>query len=183
MNCQRAPTTFSLISYKTSNSYAICAMWCVMRDVWCVMCVVPGLFFCKILTPCFESRGDQKYPMWEVSGHLSEIPKLTRGGSHIYTLSCKASYEVSPVDNILACFRIDSDVDPVWICCAYNTSVQSWVKWMDFFPAPIFNPKEISNLRGPPYRESCHRWAYSLGVGEVWWMVNQWSVNSYFSRE
>ena len=40
----------------------------------------------------FESRGDQKYPIWVVSGLLSDTPKLTTGGSHMYTLSCKASY-------------------------------------------------------------------------------------------
>ena len=49
MNFQRAPPSLSLISYKTSNSYAICA-------VWCVMCVVPGFFFCKILILWVKGR-------------------------------------------------------------------------------------------------------------------------------
>ena len=40
------------------------------------------------------SRGDQKYPLWIVLGLLSDCPKLTPGGSHSYTLSCKASYKI-----------------------------------------------------------------------------------------
>ena len=59
-------------------------------DVWCVMCDVPGLFFVR--SWLFESRGDQKYPIWIVSGLLSDSPKLTPGGNHKYTLSCKGSY-------------------------------------------------------------------------------------------
>ena len=73
--------------YKASNSYAIIAMWVVMRDVWCARLI----FFVR--SWLFESRGDQKYPIWVVSGLLSDIPKLTPGGSHMYTLSCKASYD------------------------------------------------------------------------------------------
>ena len=36
--------------------------------------------------------------------------------------------------------------------------------------APTFLSTGLSSLRGPPFWESRHRWAYSLGVGEVWWM-------------
>ena len=51
MNCQRAPLSFSLISYKTSNSYEICSVWCVMRDVWCAR-----PFCCKILNLWVKRR-------------------------------------------------------------------------------------------------------------------------------
>ena len=37
--------------------------------------------------------------------------------------------------------------------------------------APSFHSTGISNLRGPPDWERRHWWAYSLGVGEVWWML------------
>ena len=49
INCQRAPPSISFISHKTSNSYAKCS-------VWCVMCDVPGLFFCKILNLWAKGR-------------------------------------------------------------------------------------------------------------------------------
>ena len=62
----------------------------VLCDVWCLMCDVPGLFFVRYLL--FESRGNQKYPIWVVLGLLSDIQKVTPGGSHMYTLSCKSSY-------------------------------------------------------------------------------------------
>ena len=42
---------------------------------------------------CIESRGNQKYPIWVVSGLLSDTPKLTTGGSHMYALFCQASYK------------------------------------------------------------------------------------------
>ena len=61
----------------------------VLCDVWCVMCDVPGLFFVR--SWFFKSRGDQKYPVLVVSGLLSDIPKFTPDGSHMYTLSYKAS--------------------------------------------------------------------------------------------
>ena len=62
----------------------------VLCDVCCVMCDLPGLFFVR--SSLFESRGDQKYPIWVVSGLLGDIPKVTPGGSHMYTLSYNASY-------------------------------------------------------------------------------------------
>ena len=82
INCQRVPPSISLISYKTSSSYAICAVWCVMRVMWCARL----FFFGKILN--LWVKGRTKIP------HLgrSNTPKLTTGGSHMYTLSCKASY-------------------------------------------------------------------------------------------
>ena len=47
----------------------------MMCDVWCV----------------YESRGDQRYPIWEILDLLRDISKLIPGGSHINTISCKAS--------------------------------------------------------------------------------------------
>ena len=61
----------------------------VLCDVSCVMCDVPGLFFVR--SWLFESRGDQKYFIWVVSGLFSDNPKLTPGGSRMYTISRKAS--------------------------------------------------------------------------------------------
>ena len=60
-------------------------MCCMMHDV-------PG-FFVVVRSCFFESRGDQKYPILVVTGLLSDISKLTPGSSHMYTLSCKASYD------------------------------------------------------------------------------------------
>ena len=61
----------------------------VLFDVWCVMGDVPGLFLCKIST--LWVKGRPKKTIRVVSGLLSDIPKWTPGGSHMYTLSCKAS--------------------------------------------------------------------------------------------
>ena len=94
MNFQRAPPSLPLINFKTSNLFLTCVAWCVMRYVWCVMCNVPGLFIVR--SGLFESRGEQKYPIWVVLGLFSDILKLTPGGSCMYTLSCKASYEGFP---------------------------------------------------------------------------------------
>ena len=61
----------------------------VMQDVWCKMCDVPDLIFCKILT--LWVKGGKKYPIGVISDLLSDIPKVIPGGNHIYTISCKAS--------------------------------------------------------------------------------------------
>ena len=74
---------YYLIKLQTHTQYVLC-------DVWCVMCEVPGLFFVR--SWLFESRGDQKYAIWVVSGLLSDSPKLAPGGSNMYTLTCKAFY-------------------------------------------------------------------------------------------
>ena len=39
-----------------------------------------------------------------------------------------------------------------------------------FYAAPTFLSTGLSSLRVHRSWESRHRWAYSLGVGEVWWM-------------
>ena len=62
-------------------------MCCVMRDVWCAR------IFVVVRSSIFESRGDQNHSIWVVSGLMSDIPKLTPGGSPMYALSCNASYE------------------------------------------------------------------------------------------
>ena len=70
-----------IIKLKIHMQYVLCDVWCVMRDVpW---------FFCKILT--LLVKGWPKYPICVVSGLLSDIPKLTPGGSRMYTLPFKAS--------------------------------------------------------------------------------------------
>ena len=63
-------------------------MWCVMCDARCVM--FQTWFFVR--SWLYESRGDQKYPIWVISDLLSDIPKLIPGGSRMYTISCKASH-------------------------------------------------------------------------------------------
>ena len=40
MKCQRGPPSLSLISYKTENIYAICAVWCVMWRVRLISCKI-----------------------------------------------------------------------------------------------------------------------------------------------
>ena len=46
-------------------------------DVWWVMCDVPDLNLCKILTQWVE--GDQQFPIWVISKLLSYIPKFIPG--------------------------------------------------------------------------------------------------------
>ena len=112
MNFQRAPPSLPLISFKTSTLYAICVAWYVMPYVWCVICNVQGLFIVR--SWLFDSRGDQKYPIWVVSGLFSDILKLTPGGSCIYTLSCKASYEGFPAINKLVSKRCEQIITPLF---------------------------------------------------------------------
>ena len=63
----------------------ICNMWCVMHDLWCSRLD----FFVR--SWLYESRGDQKHPIWVISDLFNDIPKLIPGGSRMYTISCKAS--------------------------------------------------------------------------------------------
>ena len=75
-----------LIEYRTYK--ILCNMWCVMCDAWCVMFQI--WFFVR--SWLYESRGDQKHPIWVISDLFNDIPKLIPGGSRMYTISCKASY-------------------------------------------------------------------------------------------
>ena len=86
MNCWRSPLCWSQIFGKTYK--LLCSMWCVMCDVWCVM--FQTWFFVR--SWLYESRGDQKHPIWVISDLFNDIPKLIPGGSCMYTISCKASY-------------------------------------------------------------------------------------------
>ena len=61
----------------------------IRRESWCLP--YAGFF---VRSSLYESRGDQKYPIWVISDLLSDIQKLIPGGSCIYTISCKASYTV-----------------------------------------------------------------------------------------
>ena len=63
-------------------------MWCVMCDAWCVM--FQTWFFVR--SWLYELRGYQKHPIWVISDLFNDIPKSIPGGSHMYTISCKASY-------------------------------------------------------------------------------------------
>ena len=58
-----------LISYKASNSYAICDVWCIKHDVWCARPI-----FCKIWP--VKSRWDQKYPILIVSDSFEWYSKI-----------------------------------------------------------------------------------------------------------
>ena len=89
MNYQRAPQSFSLISVKTSNSYAIHAVWCVMHDVWCAR-----LFFCNFLT--LWVKGGPIIPHLVSFRPFECYSKIYPGGSHMYTLSYKVSYITEP---------------------------------------------------------------------------------------
>ena len=62
----------------------------VMCDVWFMMCDVPDMIFCKILT--LWVKGRPKIPPLGNFRPLSDIPKLIPGGRRMYTISCKASY-------------------------------------------------------------------------------------------
>ena len=62
-----------------------------MCDVWCMVCDVPDLIF-FVRSWLYESKKDQKHPIWVFSDLFIDIPKLIQGGSHMYTISCKASY-------------------------------------------------------------------------------------------
>ena len=88
MNCWRSPPCWSLIFCKTYKF--LCNMWCVMCDAWCVM--LRTWFFVR--SWLYELRGDQKHPIWVISDLFNDIPKSIPGGSHMYTISCKASYGV-----------------------------------------------------------------------------------------
>ena len=61
----------------------------MLCDVWCMMCDGRTYFFCKILT--LWVKGRPKIPHLGSFRPLSDIPKFTPGGSHIYTLFCRAS--------------------------------------------------------------------------------------------
>ena len=63
-------------------------MWCVMCDARCVM--FQTWFFVR--SWLYESREDQKHPIWVISDLFNDITKLIPGGSRMYTKSCKASY-------------------------------------------------------------------------------------------
>ena len=52
------------------------------------------IWMCDAWSWIYESRGDQKHPIWVVSRFYSDISKWTTGGSHMYTISCKTSYAV-----------------------------------------------------------------------------------------
>ena len=54
---------------------------------------------------------------------------------------------------------------------AHTTQVYSheWNVW-EIFKILVSTLRGPSTLQGPPDWESRHQWAYSLGVGEVWWM-------------
>ena len=41
----------------------------------------------------------------------------------------------------------------------------------DYLQLPFSTLHGPLSLQGPPNWESCHRWAYYLGDGEVWWMA------------
>ena len=87
LNFWRSPLYWSLIFCKTYKFiYVICDVWCVMRNVWCSRL---DFFVWSIL---YETRGDQRDPIWEISDLFNDIPKLIPGGSSMYTISCKASY-------------------------------------------------------------------------------------------
>ena len=86
MNCWRSPLSWSLIFCKTYKF--LCNMWYVMCDAWCVM--FQTWFFVR--SWLYESRGDQKHPIWVISDLFNDIPKLISGGSRMHTISCKASY-------------------------------------------------------------------------------------------
>ena len=85
MNRWRSPLCWSLIFCKTYQF--LCNMCCVMCDAWCLM--FKTWFFVRYWL--YESRGDQKYPIWVISDLFNNIPKLIPGGSCMYTISCKVS--------------------------------------------------------------------------------------------
>ena len=87
MNCWRSLPCWSLIFCKTYKF--LCNMWCVMCVAWCVM--FPIWFFVR--SWLYELRGDQKHPNRVISDLFNDIQKSIPGGSHMYTISCKASYE------------------------------------------------------------------------------------------
>ena len=66
----------------------------------------------------------------------------------------------------------NSSIEPVWISCMYNTSVQPWGKSIKkkLFAAPSVHSSGISTLWGPLEWESRDWWANSFGVVKVWWM-------------
>ena len=90
--CELSMSTTIIILNWLYNFKFICNACCLMCDAWCAR----SIFWKSWL---FESRGDQKYPIWVVSGHLSDIPKSTPGGSHMYTLSwqffCQENNKIS----------------------------------------------------------------------------------------
>ena len=50
-----------------------------------------------------------------------------------------------------------------------------WYQWALFSP-PTFLSTGLSSLQSPPDWGSHHRWAYSFGVGDVWWLTKVSSV-------
>ena len=97
-NCWRSLLSWSLIFCKTYKF--LCNMRCLMCDAWCVM--FQAWFFVRYCL--YESSGHQKHPIWVICDLFNDIPKLIQGGSHMYTISCKASYIIfQEWTNIIRC--------------------------------------------------------------------------------
>ena len=62
----------------------------MLCDVLGVIRDVPDLIFVR--SGLYGSRGDQKHPFSVISDLFHDIIILILGGSHMYTISCKASY-------------------------------------------------------------------------------------------
>ena len=58
----------------------MCDAWCVIFRTW---------FFVR--SWLYELRRNQKHPIWGNSDLINDIPKSIPCGSHMYTISCKAS--------------------------------------------------------------------------------------------
>ena len=87
MNCWRSQLCWSPIFCKTYKLQ--CNMWCVMGEMWCVM--FQTWFFVR--SWLYESKGNQKHTISVFSYLFNDIPKFIPGGSRMYTIYCKASYD------------------------------------------------------------------------------------------
>ena len=103
-----------------------------------------------------------------ISNLYTEAIELVCGGSPIAVSLW--SVKPSTVEN-----GSNSSTEPVWISWVYYTSVQSWVKFKEIYCLSQFTLHRDLPSPGHSQWESHHWWAYSLGVGEVGWMVRPWA--------
>ena len=162
-----------------------------MCDVWCVMCDVPDLIFCKILT--IWVKGRPKHPIWVISDLFNEITKWIPGGSRMYTISCKASYKVCPDSRNRFCLDVymtekynfffylrvlllNMGSTSAWRfaefsgirCCSFI-----WVIFLTFVFKCNINVRQVT-------QRYCH-WTNVENISLLWNMLNgRWYKNIYY---
>ena len=70
----------------------------VMCDVWCVTCEDPDLIFCKMLSLWVNGRNI--FFNFKNLRVFTGFPESNPSGSHMYAITCKASYIILFLDPV-----------------------------------------------------------------------------------